>query len=278
MTFSEKTRRVIKQVLVKFIDGVITRVKTNPKVRYNPEKYHLEKPFHAALLPAGIIKISKFERSFSTSLGQSVFEQIALIISKDNYDEAYRTHRTIGNITQGELDFIERLLRELEFRRESQRMPDWKKELTELHNSKSGDSKSIDVISDLYIKSDHKEMYFELKSSKPNADQSKVSKEKLLKLQALRREKKVETYYAFPDNPYGSKENYNWPHPKRYFKITDTSNVLMGKDFWDYIGGKGTWEILIAIFEEIGKSKKETIFKEFLNDDNASSMDGFLNL
>jgi len=266
MTFSEKTRREIKQVLVKFINRVITRVKTDPKVRYNPEKYHLEKPFHAALLPAGIIKISKFERSFSTSLGQSVFEQIALIISKESHDEAYRTHRTIGNITQGELDYIEQLLRELEFRRDSKRIPDWKKELTELHNSQSGASKSIDVISDLFIKSDDKEMYFELKSSKPNADQSKVSKEKLLKLYALRRGKTVETYYAFPDNPYGSKENYNWPHPKRYFEITDTTCVLMGKDFWDYIGGRGTWEGLIAIFEEVGESYKMIIYKEFLNE------------
>jgi len=278
MTLSEKAQKEIERVLLDFVNDVIHRVKTDPKVKYDPVNYHKERPFHAALLPEGIIKISKFERSFSTSLGQTVFERIAEIIGNDIYSEAIRSYRTAGTITQGELDFIERLLRELEFRGNTPREVNWEKELSELNNSQSGTKKNIEVISDLFLKSsDGKEMYFEIKSSKPNADQSKVSKEKLLKLQAIRRGQIVETYYAFPDNPYGSKENYDWPHPKRYFHMTDTNCVLMGKDFWDYIGGTGTWEELIAIFKEVGKSKKMIIFKEFLNGNNGQqSINGYL--
>jgi len=267
MTLSEKTRKEIEKILHDFVNDVILRVKTDPNVKYDPVSYAKERPFYAALLPEGIIKVSKFERSFSTSLGQTVFERIAEIIGKDVYGEAKRTYRTIGAITQGELDYIERLLRELEFRGDTPREANWEREINELYSSQAGPKKTIEVISDLFIKSSKKEMYFEIKSSKPNADQSKVSKEKLLKLQALRGYN-LETYYAFPDNPYGSKENYKWPHPKRYFQMDDINCVLMGKDFWDYLGGKGTWEELIEIFKQVGKSKKIVIYREFLDDNN----------
>ncbi|MCF2143351.1 MAG: TdeIII family type II restriction endonuclease [Candidatus Heimdallarchaeota archaeon] len=264
MPLTEKVQLKIEEELERFITRVIKRVKTDPKIKYNSLGYKKEKPFHAALLPEEIIKLSKFERSFSTSLGQTVFERIAEIIGTDRYEKAARSYRTTGHITQGELDYIEKLLRELEFKSKDQKKSNWKKEVQELENSQGGPIVTIEVISDLYIQAAGKEMYFEIKSSKPNADQTKVSKEKLLKLQAMRRGKNVETYFALPDNPYVTKENYSWSHPKRYFDMEDTNCVLMGKDFWDYLGGKGTWEELIEIFQKVGKKTKKRIFEEFL--------------
>ena len=264
MTISEKVIREIKDILKKFVEEVIVRVNTDPKVKYDPINYPKEKTFHAALIPAEVTKLSKFERSFSTSLGQKIFEQIGEIIGKYKYYEAKRTYRVEGLVYQSELDFIERMLRELEHKKTSSRTPNWEQELQELNRHASGAPTNVTVISDLYIKTPEKEMFFELKSSKPNADQSKVSKEKMLKIQAIRRGKQVETYFALPDNPYGTKEKYAWEHPKRYFDMNRSDCVLMGKDFWDYIGGKGTWEQLIQTFKEVGENTKQRIYDEFI--------------
>ena len=49
--------------------------------------------------------------------------------------------------------------------------------------------------------------FYEIKSSKPNSDQTKVSKEKMLKLVAANPANQV--YFALPDNPYLTREAYD---------------------------------------------------------------------
>ena len=46
--------------------------------------------------------------------------------------------------------------------------------------------------------------------------------------------------------------------------MTHSPCVLMGEGFWNYIGGKGTWTKLIAIFQEIGKAYRKRIKEEYL--------------
>ena len=55
---------------------------------------------------------------------------------------------------------------------------------------------------------------FELKAPLPNSDQTKVSKEKLLKLYSMEPLQIDEAYYALPYNPYGSRQNYSWSFPQ----------------------------------------------------------------
>jgi len=33
------------------------------------------------------------------------------------------------------------------------------------------------------------------------------------------------------------------------------SEVLIGKEFWDMVGGKGTYEEVLNIYQEVGKEK-----------------------
>jgi len=41
--------------------------------------------------------------------------------------------------------------------------------------------------------------------------------------------------------------------------------VIMAESFWDLLGGKGTYQALIRIFEKIGEKYKDKIRKEYLN-------------
>lgn len=77
--------------------------------------------------------------------------------------------------------------------------------------------------------------------------------------------KKVDfAYYALPYNPYGKKEDYNWTFPMRWFDMKNDESVLIGNEFWELIGGRGTYQNFIKEVNTLGKGYKERIYKEFL--------------
>ena len=41
--------------------------------------------------------------------------------------------------------------------------------------------------------------------------------------------------------------------------IDERKELLIGEDFWDFIGGSGTYREIIQIFDEVGKSIKPQI-------------------
>jgi len=98
----------------------------------------------------------------------------------------------------------------------------------------------------------------------PNSDQTKVSKEKLFKLLAMNPSQIDHAYYALPYNPYGKRKDYNWSFPMRWFDMHQDKSVLIGDEFWDLIGGSGTYAIFIREINLLGKEYKERIYKEFL--------------
>ena len=73
-----------------------------------------------------------------------------------------------------------------------------------------------------------------------------------------------EAYYALPYNPYGAKENYSWSFPARWFNMKEDEAVLIGEEFWEKIGGLGTYKAFIEAVNEIGQEYKERIYREYL--------------
>ena len=260
MALKEETKNKIKDEIIKVVDRVIKRRVVDEV--FDIKELEEERPFHVALLPEEILKGSKFERSFVTSLGQSVWEEIARIIIEKGWGNAKRGQHIEGEIYQSQLGIIQKILNELEHVR-GNRKPDWMEELKEIDKAESGKKVKISVVVDLYGVSKYKKLYCELKSSKPNSDQTKISKEKLMKIYAMKKDENYIGIFALPDNPYKTKEAYAWPHPKKWFEM-DKEPVAIGKDFWDIIGGKDTYEELIEIFKEAGKIIKPRIRKEFL--------------
>lgn len=124
------------------------------------------------------------------------------------------------------------------------------------------------VISDVYAENTQTgEKYaFELKAPL-NSDQSKVSKEKMLKLYAMQPSPITAAYYALPYNPYGKKEDYAWSFPFRWFNMKEDKVVLIGNEFWDLIGGQGTYQMFISEINKLGKEYRERIYKEYLGID-----------
>ena len=256
-------RKSIESYLEGFLQGLINKYDPSvvkdvvlKRVAFDEKKGEY-KPFHAALIPPELLRIQSFFRSFSTSLGQGVFEYIAKIVaeSNDRWVEVKSNHRfkafASPNIQSAVDTFIENIL--------NKRVDPYPYPLFSKPNSE--DTKNIVV--DLSFKDKETEtIYFiEIKSPKPNKDQTRQTKEKFLFLLATYSNSKV--YYAFPYNPYGErKENYKWSFTKMFFDLYN--EVLIGKEFWDFLGGKGTYKEILKIFRSVGKRKGKEITRRLI--------------
>ena len=244
--------RVMERVLI-----------TDPFIK---EKHHSKKPLYAALVPDEIFKGSHFERRFVTPFG-GVWEKLAYVVSKEYHGNCQIGHTINGEIGSESLRRIQEVLNKLEHSKKGKNKikPDWKSELEYIKNG-GGKLIPTSVVCDIFIESE-KTSYkyaFELKGPLPNSDQTKVSKEKMFKLLAMENSKVDFSFYALPYNPYGNKEDYNWSFPLRWFDMKNDESVLIGNEFWELIGGKGTYKNFVDIINNLGLDYKERIYKEFL--------------
>lgn len=143
--------------------------------------------------------------------------------------------------------------------------PNWKTELEYILKG-AGEPVPCSVVCDLLIESSAtgKTYAFELKAPLPNSDQTKVSKEKMFKLLAMNPRKVDSAYYALAYNPYGKKENYAWSFPMRWFDMKTDDSVLIGDEFWEFVGGPGTYQSFLDEINTLGADYRERIYREFL--------------
>jgi len=120
----------------------------------------------------------------------------------------------------------------------------------------------------LYLESQNNEIHlFDLKTAKPNISNFKDFKRTLLEWVAIilaqNPTAKIHSYIAIPYNPY---------HPEPYQRWTlrgmlDLPQELkVAEEFWDFLGGKGSFEDLLDCFESAGLEMRREIdeyFKKF---------------
>jgi len=262
---SSKKERIsssIKLVISELMNRVMERVLvTDPFIK---EKHHSTKPLYAALVPDEIFKGSHFERRFVTPFG-GVWEKLAEVVASEYHGDCTKGHTVTGEVGSESLRRIQEVLNRLEHKGKEKVQPHWETELAYVLEGK-GEPIPTSVVCDIFIDSKHtgKKYAFELKGPLPNSDQTKVSKEKIFKLMAMNPPKVDFAFYALVYNPYGKKEDYNWAFPRRWFDMHKDASVLIGDEFWDLIGGEGTYQIFIDEVNLLGKEYKERIYREFL--------------
>lgn len=236
---------------------------TDPFIK---EKHHSSKPLYAALVPDEIFKGSHFEKRFVAPFG-GVWEKLAQVVAQEYHGSCEMGRTITGQVGDESLRRIQEILNKLEHKKEGEEKtkPNWDKELEYIL---SGGGKPIptSVVCDVFIDSNrtNKKYAFELKGPLPNSDQTKVSKEKMLKLLAMKPKKVDYAYYALPYNPYGKKIDYGWSFPLRWFDMHKDKSVLIGDEFWELIGGKGTYNNFVSEINSLGKEYRERIYREYL--------------
>ena len=139
------------------------------------------------------------------------------------------------------------------------RGPSWDMDLYEVLRGDNVEAiTAYRVISDLWWCKDGVNNYLSIKTVKPNIDQTAEAKRDLLKLKAGDPDSNV--YFGLYYNPYGENQaDYNWNPPQGIFNFNTDPVVLIGRNYWDTLGGEGFYEEILEIVREVGLKTRKTI-------------------
>lgn len=231
-----------------FISSEFSSCVQNTIIRLAAEDTY--RPFHSALLSEEALFWSRFERSFSTSFGQRVIEKISRVAALSGGAEvAINQKATTVNLSQSQLNSIEDHIMGL---RTGCRAAHWYSDIAAILSAPLiGEQHPIRVISDLYWRKNGVNNYMSIKTVKPNIDQTAEAKRDLLKLKLA--DPTANVYYGLYYNPYGeSKLDYAWSPPKNIFNFNTDPCILIGKEYWDTLGGNGFYEEILTIASRVG--------------------------
>jgi hypothetical protein len=270
----DRVKLAIQAVIQEMMDRVMHRVLVEDP--FIVETHRAAKPLYAALVPDEIFKGSHFERRFVTPFGKA-WERLAEVAANEGLGFGTLGYTIRGNVRTEQLRRIQETLDSLEHpgRGQQRIRPDWGRELAYILAG-GGQPVPTEVRCDVYAEdhtNNNQRYAFELKAPLPNSDQTKVSKEKLLKLHCMEPRQIDEAYYALPYNPYGRREDYAWSFPGRWFNMQEDEAVLIGDEFWDKIGGLGTFQSFIDGANEIGEVYRDRIYREFLGIEPPDTVD-----
>lgn len=217
------------------------------------------KPFHEKLFSKERIRETSFFHSCSTTIGVTLFQNIAYLIAKGNknFKRVEKQFEVKGDFSNQAKSVIEDIIFDLGRKQNDpkKRIPNIKEEVKKVLQV-SGTGEKSSQIADLFIvDSKDNEIYIEIKTTKPNKGESEKIKRTLLKIVALRNKTAI-VFCGIAYNPYEPKE-FAWPLPLSYLKLG--GDLFVGKLFWDFLGGEGTYEELLNVFEEAGEELKEKI-------------------
>jgi hypothetical protein len=262
----DETKAKIKGYLESFIENLVITYKDREVEIFKNSLEYLSKtssegnlkPFHAAMIPKEILKITAFERGFSTGLG-STFEECARLIALEHHKDARRDYvitREISTSTISEIEHQVSLFESAVVTGTTR--PTFQSMISDvLQSGKQGNQEIRTCRADLYILgNDNTEYFFEIKSPKPNKGQCLEVLQRLLRIQLIKESSsnKIRTYFAMAYNPYGKKrEQYKWSFARNYFPFNEA--LLIGHEFWDIVGGSSTQLELLEIYKEVGRER-----------------------
>ncbi len=118
---------------------------------------------------------------------------------------------------------------------------------------------------DLWLQTYDEELYLiDVKTVKPNIGSFISHKRTLLEwiaVETARQEnRKIHSLIAMPYNPYEPKPYRSW----QLRGMLDLNyELLVGKEFWDFVGGEGAYEDLLDCFEIAGNMLRPEIDNYF---------------
>lgn len=218
---------------------------------YKPETVNM--PFHYRLLGRDRMALYSFIQSLNTTFGTSIFEPVALAVAKGRFAKV-RSQYEIGNtISEGSQQAIQSIINRLSV---ADTAPNKQNELDEIRRATNTEKINIikTVKADIFLENKGGEMFFiDLKTAKPNISNFKNFKRTLLEWAAIAYtqniQAKIHTLIAIPYNPYEPKPYERWTIKGM---LDDKHELMVGREFWDFLGGRGTYDNLLECFEIAG--------------------------
>lgn len=229
---------------------------------YDPAMLKRAYPFHRIFFDELGLVAFKQERSIVTKMGMNLYPELARLVALENYADVAREKQIQGTLKGTTANKIHQIVQDL---RANRRTPHHMQEMEEIlnvnNNSVEVPERPERVIADLYIGDFHRGPFFaEIKTPVPNLDICAQSKTKILTFETLLHDQGARGYLAFAYNPFVTRDKYAHHFTKRIMDLQ--VEVLMGEEFWDVIGGDGTFAALLAIIDEVGNEIREATAKK----------------
>ena len=252
----------LSQPQIECIENVLRNSLRRKFQNYNPEPSIM--PFHTRLLGKDRMALFSFIQSLNTNFGTSIFEPVALALASSRFTSALSQQRVGNQISSEAQNVIQNIMDGLATAYLFPNKPD---EISAIRSAcrlglmntvkkTKVDLKLIDQKGTIYL--------FDLKTAKPNAGEFIGFKRTLLEwvavILAINPEADVQSFIAIPYNPYEPKPYNRWTMRG----MIDLENELkVADEFWDFLGGIGTYQDLLEIFERIGIELRSEIDKYF---------------
>ena len=218
-------------------------------------------PFLKTLFP-GIKIASMTERSLTAAFGRNL-DHLVTDVANAVHGNGIRNHTVSGSIPAATSSQIEGIV-EGYTSGSGHGSPNTQAELASILPGVEipGATETVFEKDDVFFvsKKDGVENHVEIKTPKPNYDQGRRAKRRVLRIHAARYPLKVKAFVAFPYNPNGLLGEYRWPTTP-YF-LDPARDIMLGKVFWNYLGAfDTTYDELLDCFYVVGRSRHQEIDK-----------------
>ena len=224
-------------------------------------------PFHTRLLGKDRLALYAFIHSLNTNFGSTIFEPVGLALGKANFKEAAAHIDAGGQISDEAQKVIQKIIDGLTT---GSTNPNKVDEIAMIRKvAQKGKMIKVKLTKvDLTVTSKKDERYFfDIKTAKPNAGSFKEFKRTLLEwvaaVLANNSDAQINTLIAIPYNPYEPEPYNRWTMRG----MLDLPNELkVAEEFWNFLGGEGTYQDLLSCFERVGVELRDEIdeyFKRF---------------
>lgn len=228
---------------------------------YQPESAYM--PFHTRLLGKDRMALYSFIQSLNINFGTSIFEPVAEELARVRFEIVKRQEVAGSSITKDAQRVIQDIMDSLE---SGQTKPNKQDEVARiLAVVERGECAKIKPTKvDLFLQNGDEVYLIDIKTAKPNKGGFREFKRTLLTWVACYARQNLHSLIAIPYNPYEPKPYQRWTMAG----MLDLEEELkVGKEFWDFLGGEGSYELILEAFEEVGQEMRDeidTYFARFL--------------
>ncbi|MCX7985806.1 MAG: TdeIII family type II restriction endonuclease [Bacteroidales bacterium] len=233
------------------IENIVKSSLLNKLQNYKPESISM--PFHTRLLGKDRMALFSFIHSLNTNFGTSIFEPVAKAIAEVNF-RSVSIQQIAGEKISSEAQIsIQSIIDRLSSAKTD---PNKLTEIAELKNvCRLGEMKNVKLTKvDLkLVAHDGTIFLIDLKTAKPNIGEFKGYKRTLLEWVAAvladNPNVLIHSLIAIPYNPYEPQPYNRWTMRG----MLDLNYELkVADEFWDFLGGAGTYVQLLEVFEKVG--------------------------
>jgi len=244
------------------VENVLKNALRRKFQNYKPEPAAM--PFHSRLLGKDRMALFSFIHSLNTNFGTSIFEPVAISLAKSKFKRAESQAIAGDKISSKAQMEIQNIMDNLTTAKTS---PNKQKEIEVIKKvARQGEFRKIKPTKvDVLLESYSGELLlFDIKTAKPNSGGFKEFKRTLLEWTAIilaeNPKARAQTLIAIPYNPYDPEPYNRWT----IRGMLDLEKELkVANEFWDFLGGEGTYEDLLKCFERVGIELRNEIDEYF---------------